>query len=87
LCGSDAERFVSFGYSLITFYEAPLPESSVVENIPKPPPFHGLKPVVLASVTCAHVTTTSSVTGSIARQATRRFEPVVDRQRHFSATT
>ena len=32
------------------------PASSVVENIPKPPPFHGLRPAVLASVTCAPAT-------------------------------
>ena len=51
------------------------PASSVVENIPKPPPFHGLSPAVLASVTCAPATASSIATGSAARHATRPFGP------------
>ena len=36
------------------------PASSVVENIPKPPPFHGLRPAVLASATCRPATSSSA---------------------------
>ena len=53
------------------------PPSSVVENMPKPPPFHGLNPAVVASVTWAQATTTSSDTGSRARHPPRDSGPRV----------
>ena len=62
--------------------------SSVVENIPKPPPFQGLRPAVLARVTCAPATASNSATGhhrapscGVSRSGTVRI------RRHCSTTT
>ena len=50
---------------------------SSVENIPKPPPFHGLSPSWCARITCSAATATSSAAGSdahacVALSAARR---------------
>ena len=52
------------------------PASSVVENIPKPPPFHGLRPAVLANNNCAHRHGEQQhTTGSVARQPVNSARP------------
>ena len=52
-----------------------VPPSSVVENMPKPPPFHGLNPAVVASVTWAPATASSSETGRRTRHPPRDAAP------------
>ena len=86
--GIDTASFAALGTApgaVTVIRSGRWPAWSLVENIPKPPPFHGVNPAVRVNVICIAATTTSRPAGSsaaqvafgsrIARSAVRRRPP------------